>query len=227
MSKVMRQAIGIAAFILVASSVHAVPIQWGATGHYYEYIATPDHINWEDARDAAAAMTFDTGAGILTGYLATLTSEEENDFAGALSDERGWLGGSDSAVEGQWTWVTGPEAGTLFFDGNVPGGSPVPGIYWDFVEFNPNAGLGGPQDFLVHIGGTTIFPGDASGLWIPRESGAGGLPLSTINGYWVEYGDTNLIMTVAEPSVLTLFGMGLLGLVAGHRRTRRRALQHT
>jgi hypothetical protein len=44
------------------------------------------------------------------GYLATLTSQEENDFVydRVAEDEKSiWLGGTDRNVEGKWEWITG------------------------------------------------------------------------------------------------------------------------
>lgn len=103
--------------ITFASIVHGVPVQWsvadGGNGHYYEPIAVGGVISWDQANQAA------TQAG---GYLATITSEEENDFVFALIDSpeywyssynlRGpWIGGiqEPGAVEpgGGWTWITG------------------------------------------------------------------------------------------------------------------------
>ena len=224
-----RLAAGLTIGTLLASNANAVPVEWGSTGHYYEYIATDEHITWEDARDAAAAMSFDPGSGALTGYLATLTSEGENLFAASLSDIHGWIGGSDAAVEGQWEWATGPEAGTLFFDGNLPGGGPVPGIYWDFNEFSPNNGFGPTQDYLLHYGGgipALQVPGDSQGLWVPQPQNEGEPPFfrESVSGYWVEFGDTNLIR-VPEPGTLGLFGAGLLALLLSARGRRLRQIR--
>ena len=51
-----------------------------------------------------------------TSYLATITSKMELAAAMAVVPAAGaWLGGSDEATEGTWKWVTGPEAGTIFW----------------------------------------------------------------------------------------------------------------
>ena len=48
-----------------------------ANGHYYELVADL-YITWSAARDAASGMTLD--GNLCNGYLATVTSQEENDF---------------------------------------------------------------------------------------------------------------------------------------------------
>jgi hypothetical protein len=62
----------------------------------------------------------------LQGYLATITSQEENDFIEQKLSADGWIGASDDfeqiniaagsflyadqgEAEGRWYWVTGPE----------------------------------------------------------------------------------------------------------------------
>src|SRR5436190_21444639 len=51
------------------------PVQWttaaGGNGHYYQVVSVTNGISWQQARNAAASMG---------GYLATVTSAEENDF---------------------------------------------------------------------------------------------------------------------------------------------------
>ena len=49
------------------------------------------------------------------GHLATIASQEEQDFLGNYG---GWLGLTDENVEGQWEWVTGePVNYTNWIDG--------------------------------------------------------------------------------------------------------------
>ena len=44
-------------------------------------------------------------------------------FDGIIIPNHGqvWIGGNDTAEEGKWEWVTGPEAGTQFWQGGVAG----------------------------------------------------------------------------------------------------------
>ncbi|MCA9938547.1 MAG: hypothetical protein KC418_07895 [Anaerolineales bacterium] len=82
-----------------------------ANGHYYEAFATPLGINLVDAADRAWAAT-------LTGYesyLATITSQQENDFIvenfpEVVGESGYWVGGSQGLdspePDGGWQWVT-------------------------------------------------------------------------------------------------------------------------
>jgi hypothetical protein len=103
-----------------------------SNGHYYIYVSDPG-IRWDDARDAAAQQTYFG----LQGYLVTITSPEEAQLVGEQSPGTGWIGGSDASQEGVWRWVTGPELGTVFWEGAVDGSAPN-GAYtfWNCGEPN-------------------------------------------------------------------------------------------
>ena len=97
-------------------------------GHYYQFV--DQILSWTDAAQSAE----DAG-----GYLATITSAAADAFIFDLTvGSTAWLGGSDAAVEGQWEWVTGPEAGTNFWNGAsvASGGSAPEGEYanWYLTE---------------------------------------------------------------------------------------------
>ena len=94
----------------------------------------------------------------MPGYLATATSQSENDFLYALAkypagatgilfdpanpavdlgtisiagvDASTWLGGADAATEGVWRWVNGPETGNLFWTGMAAGSAPPGAFAW-------------------------------------------------------------------------------------------------
>ena len=87
------------------------------TTHYYLPIAVPHGITWDAAQDSA---------GVLDGYLATITSADEDAFVYGLIDssgywrERGagvlagpWIGGyqleGSAEPEGGWFWITAEE----------------------------------------------------------------------------------------------------------------------
>lgn len=100
------------------------PVEWSQNGHFYEVIPVPEGIDWSDANSAAMARG---------GYLATLTSPEENAFVYGLtllspgvwyaSNEwmvGPWLGGADADAEGSWGWVTGESWGYTAWMGGQP-----------------------------------------------------------------------------------------------------------
>ncbi|WP_430411802.1 T9SS type B sorting domain-containing protein [Kordia sp.] len=149
-----------------------------STGHYYFYVQNIG-ISWTQARDLAATQTYFG----LQGYLATLTTEEEAELAGSQSSGTGWIGASDVDQEGTWEWVTGPEAGTVFWIGEV-NGTPQNGAYtfWNSGEPNnfgeehyahitdPSIGLLGSWNDLPNVGST-----DPNNPYHPQ-------------GYIIEYG---------------------------------------
>ena len=69
-------------------------------GHYYQRIDTP--MTWHNAK---------TYCESLSGYLATITSIEENQFIYnnlvLPAGNHCWLGGTDEAIGGVWQWITG------------------------------------------------------------------------------------------------------------------------
>jgi hypothetical protein len=152
------------------------------TGNFYEFIPAPG-ISWEQARMDAEAKSLNG----VNGYLATITSQAENDFIFSRLEGNGWIGASDAEEEGVWKWVTGPEAGQQFWQGSwaANGGTPVNGAYsnWDnsgvFLEPNNI----GDEDY-AHLAGEGENNAEAiPGTWndFPNSTAA-------IRGYVVEYG---------------------------------------
>jgi hypothetical protein len=128
----------------------------GVNGHYYRYVAA-SNIDWHVARPAAEGLRLFG----MTGYLATITSAQENDFiANHTNAPNIWLGAADrdlrinegcgesrypydgtaaNAAEGRWYWVTGPEACTHFYQGRGDqGGSAVDGRFVSWATGEPN-----------------------------------------------------------------------------------------
>jgi len=145
-----------------------------STGHYYEYVPSIG-ITWTSAKVAAENRTYFG----LQGYLATITSAEEAQLSGEQAAGAGWIGGSDSETEGIWKWVTGPETGTIFWNGLSNGSSPN-FAFWNANEPNqfgdedyahvtsPNIGIPGSWNDLTNTG-------SPSGDYQPK-------------GYIIEYG---------------------------------------
>ncbi len=129
------------------------------SGHAYYF--NEAYLSWEAARDAAES---------LGGHLATIPWFEENTFiyetfiqpleGGDDDDWTPWIGASDAAVEGEWRWVTGPEAGFQFWQGNASG-TPL-----GFDNWSP----GQPDDNELNEDYAEMWPG---GAWndAPGEGG--------------------------------------------------------
>jgi len=150
-----------------------------ATGHFYRYVSKPG-ITWTEAKEEAATMDYNG----LQGYLATITSQVENDFIWSKIQGVGWIGASDAENEGDWKWVTGPEAGMLFWRGNYTGQS-VNNAYSFWNTDEPNnlgdedyAHINFNQDLIPKSWNDLANTGDAnnpSSAYYPR-------------GYIVEFG---------------------------------------
>jgi len=118
-----------------------------STRHFYRFVKNRG-IKWTDARNQADTMNYYG----LKGYLATITSKNENDFIWTKIDGIGWIGANDSLSEGTWKWVAGPEKGTVFWQGNY-NGSPVNGEYsfWNTGEPNNVQKSWGDDEDYAHI----------------------------------------------------------------------------
>jgi hypothetical protein len=191
----------------VAGTVYYNPL----TEHYYEYVA--GITTWTNAYTVSSSKSYFGRAG----YLATMSSEAENNFIWKLMSSDAWFGACDdylyvnaalgtstfasqSAVESKWYWVSGPEKGTNFSNGNV---SPVTvtGQYAKWAGGEPN------NSGNEHYG---QFYSSNNGRW-------NDLPNTTLGGYICEYGDMPGDLT----SSVTIFtrnitvGNGSSGTISG------------
>ena len=165
-------------------------------GHYYLAVNNP--VPWTTARDNAAAATY---MG-MKGYLATVTSEEENNYLYSMIQMNTWLGGTcqpsyltglDLNINGtpttslygggqaRYFWATGPEAGQAFWEGSFgTAGTSHMYTHWsDEGHYEPNnAGSG---EHCTHMWG--VKTADAVlGAW---NDYAG----TTSCAYIIEFGD--------------------------------------
>lgn len=143
-------------------------------GHYYQVKTWGSDTNFGSANTFANAQIF---AG-MTGYIATITSDAENDFiAEHTTAANAWIGASDSTgpvnnvadqrfgdQEGNWHWITGPEGGNKFYEASG-GGSTVNGLIESWASGEPN------NYSTWHLSGTTYENyavtnrGGNPGLW--------------------------------------------------------------
>ena len=154
-------------------------------GHYYQVVGDgTTNYTWSTAKTTAEAMSFNG----LQGYLATVTSAAENAFILSKVPADAWIGASDAASDGVWKWVTGPEAGTVFSNGN---GNPVTvsGQYANWANFEPN-GINGTEDYAEFYASGTGF---GAGKWNDLNG-------SGLNYFIVEYGGTGSDPVVQQAS---------------------------
>lgn len=162
-------------FSLTVGSANYLP----ETDHYYEYIPSIG-IQWDVARIAAENRTFFG----LQGYLVTITSQAEAQLSGEQAAGTGWIGGSDELQEGVWRWMTGPEAGDIFWNGGINGTTPN-FAFWNNQEPN-NVGGGVGEDY-AHITAPSVgIAGSWNDLRVSGEPRGDYQP----KGYIVEYGGT-------------------------------------
>ncbi len=159
-----------------------------SNNHLYEYVAGPS--TWREAKDAAAASS-KYGA---QGYLATITSKTENDFIQDRLKSDSWIGASDSGVEGEWRWVTGPEYGQQFWQGSGSG-SDVDDmfVHWN----NPLTGGTDEQKSEPNNSGSNEHCAEfyaVDGLWNDQ-------PCSSSLGYIVEYGAPGNLPVVSSKDI--------------------------
>ena len=164
-------------------------------GHYYMYV--DDCLSWTDAYNKAKTYTY---MG-LVGYLATITSAEEDKVLDNISMNGAWSAGTrhtgsyDLATAPSGTpqnnpyfiWACGPEAGTQYYYNNS---TAVNGAYSGFFDKNePNGSITSPNSeccMQVHYKGNSSSPMTWNDLCDRIYNGSGQEPKV---GYFVEFSD--------------------------------------
>lgn len=169
---------------LAGTSAHASGTVWAVNGHTYEFIA--GSFDWAQASADAASKG---------GYLATVTSADENAFInGVIGGQLAWLGGTDSGFAiNDWHWAGGPEAGQAF-------------SYTNWQAGEPNNCCNG-EDYLQINWATN------NGTWNDHGGPGNGYQQ---NGYVLETS-----AAVPEPGAYAMFLAGLASLALVRRRRAR------
>lgn len=203
--------------LALAGASHAAPIQWtiasGGNGHWYEYVPSVsifDTVLFSVAQSTAASSTH-LGQ---PGYLVTVTSLAEQNFIvnsvilgsgrtvcffGGGCPTSIWIGASDATVEGEYRWISGPEAGTLLSSG-----------FTNWAGSEPSQST--PGHDYAQISFLAISPENATWRAAPDQ------PLGT-GGYVIEYGAAPPASSgaIPEPSTLALSALALGALLYRRR----------
>jgi hypothetical protein len=213
--RIMKKLILAIAFLLCSSTaqVIAVPIYDAGTEHYYEaiYVAPGGSgLTWDNAKNTAGSLSY---LG-LNGHLATITSQNENDFVtNNLGSINGyWLGGyqptGSTEPDGGWEWITGEVWNYT---------------NWYTSEPNNNYGgeWGGPPAGSVENALHYVIR-NSSFVWNDFAEDA------LAPGYIVEYeAPAPAPAPVPEPATVALLGIGLVGLAGAEVRRKRKAVDNS
>lgn len=138
-----------------------------SNGHWYKVIQDNSISDWNAASQYCNAQN---------GYLATITSAEENDFLYSYITQEGYssayFGLSDAASEGNWTWNNGEEVSYTNWHRNEPNSENSNEDYalfyykysdgtWNDGDFG-NRTVSGGTAFICEWGEYTVAPENAS-----------------------------------------------------------------
>ncbi|MBO1308806.1 hypothetical protein JZO70_21720 [Enterococcus sp. 669A] len=147
--------------VILHEKVYTSWIDENEVAHYYVFMPemTAPGKTWFQAYNSAKQLRYKG----LTGYLTTITSEEEHDFIfNNIAKDPGWLGGTRGVLKNgdnisdndkipavteeydvtkdNWYWANGPETGEIFFVGKrrIDGAYAPDGAYAAFNAEEPN-----------------------------------------------------------------------------------------
>lgn len=198
---------------LEVSLVNSNEIFYTGNNHLYQYVS--GSYTWSAAKTAAEAQS----AYGASGYLVTITSSGENSFVSQRLTGDGWIGASDSETENTWKWVTGPEAGTAFWQG-TSGGSAVSGRYSAWAGGEPNqSGDEDCAETYVSSGTWNDYPCSASIGYVVEFGGVGGVdPTVVAQNISIVTADVPAV-TSLTPSNGSSSALGTANLVIGFSKT--------
>lgn len=111
-----------------------------ATGNFYRFVSTAANYTTASANAAAAMLNGESG------YITAINSAAESTFIRTIIPTTIWINGSDAAVEGEWRYTGGPDAGEMFWLG-AAAGSAQNGNYTNWNSGEPN-NSGGNEDAI-------------------------------------------------------------------------------
>ncbi len=189
---------------------HAVTLN-PENGHYYLLVDFTDdwRLDWNDAKSHAETLTHNG----VSGHLATITNQQEDDFIWQLGGEGRFLGGFNNStlneagewVHNDWQWVTG-EAFS----------------FYNWVEGEPNHWNDGTgqtpanEDYLMYWWSVANLIGRWNDTNVDSSWFDGNSIVFTTQGFIVEFSTSNT-SPVPLPGAFWLFSSGLL-LAAGYLR---------
>ena len=204
MMKKQLSIIGSLIFAMTIMAAQAQALSWSSTfaPTGTQYAIVNNFLSWESAKTEA------TAAG---GWLATITSEAENDFVLGLGlmnfadystfgteymySFGYWIGGSRAGTSGDFTWENG--------EGTFPETvSSTPYTNW-LKPYDPNG-----QMYVSYAQRTLLSTGEVEVGWVDDNSPTGFI----YTGYIIERA------AVPEPGTMLLFGTGIAGIIGAIRR---------
>jgi hypothetical protein len=190
--------------IACASQAEPVWVQWssseGGNDHWYSFVNKGSALSWIDA---------DNYATIEGAYLATTTSQAENDFV--YSQITSW-----SSVQGYPNGWGGPWLGAFAPDNRpnpASGWQWVTGEQWSFTDWNssrfnqePN-NSGGHENYLMITNLNDGLSLDVVGTW--NDLGVNGTGTYVTTSYMMERNTA----PVPEPATISILGLGSYALL--------------
>lgn len=173
-------------------------------GHYYQMVDfTSDwKLDWNGAKAYAEGLSHEGR----TGHLATITSQQEDDFVWGNGGEGRFLGGFDISsqdtsgnwVHNAWQWVTGE---TFTFTNWI---TDEPSHWQDGSELTPNN-----EDYLMYWWTKEGLTGRWNDTNLDSSWLDGNTITYTTRGFVVEFSESS-ITSVPLPGTFWLFASGLL-----------------